>query len=52
MAVFIRTFRFSSAAGAPNVASVIISKGSSGCSFNEHTAGDIEAFYNLADTFK
>ena len=52
MAVFIRTFLFSSAAGTPDVASVILSKGSSVCSFNKHTAGVIEAIYNLADTFE
>jgi len=40
MTVFIRTFLFSSA-GTPNAASVIISKGSYGCSFNKHTAGNI-----------
>jgi hypothetical protein len=51
MTIFIRTFLFSSA-GTPNAASVIISKGSYGCSFNKHTAGNIEAIYNLADTFK
>jgi hypothetical protein len=51
MTVFIRTFLFSSA-GTPNAASIIISKGSSECSFNKHTAGNIEAIYNLADTFK
>jgi hypothetical protein len=51
MAAFIRTFLFSSA-GTLNVASIIVSKGSPGCSFNKHAAGNIEAIYNLADTFK
>jgi hypothetical protein len=51
MAVFIHTFLFSSA-GAPNAASILISKGSSGCSFSKHTAGNIKAIYNFADTFK
>jgi hypothetical protein len=35
-----------------DAASIIISKGSSGCSFNKIAAGNIEAIYDLADTFK
>jgi hypothetical protein len=51
MTVFIRKLLFSSA-GTPSAMSITMSKGSPGCSFNKHTAGNIEAIYNLADTFK
>jgi hypothetical protein len=47
--VFIRKFLFIRVI-TPIAASIIISKGSSGCSFNKRAAGNSEAIYNFADT--